>query len=438
MTKFFIKFILITTSFIIFPAISFAELSKILFTTNQQSIRVNILSEPMVIQAQDSSGGVYQTPETIDLKFTSTSPTGEFLGSTGNPAMQYMSKNTANRTFYYRDSTEGVFTITVNATGRDSGKNWNASQKITVASSDSVNNPPEKISSNTQSSQISLSQSATSGAAAPNYATQNSPLEVYAGGDRLTSPGSPTLFQALVKKNNVSNQAFDFFWSFGDGYIDKGALVSHTYKYAGEYAVILNAKIGDAFAISRLKVMAIEPDISISEEDSYIEISNNSNSEINLFNWKLINNGKGFIFQPDTIILAKSKIKIDKSFFIIKGQSEEGTVLKNSLGDRITSIPKLPKNKDLKEISSQIEKIQEQTNTLIDKAVVSNLIRVSTSPLFTTKLPDTNGISINLDKNRKTLKKNESGMPEKTTIYETPKKDNWVRRVFNFLIELFR
>ena len=107
-----------------------ADISKIVFTTEEQHIKQNELSGPITIQVQDSSGNTFQTPETIDLEFISSSETGEFLGSTGNPATKTMSRNTSNRTSYYKDSNEGSFVLTIKAVGRESGKSWEASQNI--------------------------------------------------------------------------------------------------------------------------------------------------------------------------------------------------------------------------------------------------------------------------------------------------------------------
>lgn len=117
------------------PSIALADISRIVFTTDPQTITPGTLSEAITIQTQDENGALFKTPETLDLIFESSSGSGEFLGGTGKSAQKYMSKNTGNRTFYYKDSSEGNFTITITATGRDSGSTWSASQEITVSAS---------------------------------------------------------------------------------------------------------------------------------------------------------------------------------------------------------------------------------------------------------------------------------------------------------------
>src|SRR3989344_3604686 len=254
------------------PSAVLAQVAQIVFTTEPQVTKPGELSGPITIQTQDSTGASYKTTETIDLEFGSTSGTGEFLGSTGNAVTKTMSKNTSNRTFYYRDSASGSFTISVKAMGRDSREIWNANQKITVSSGGESNDSSgEVLGTDTGSSSSVSSQSATSGAVAPLYATLSSQLEISAGADRLTSPGSPISLQAFIKKNSTSNQSLDFSWSFGDGNTGQGGLVTHMYKYPGEYAVVLNAKAGNTFAVSRLKVRVAVSDVVLSLGDGYIK-----------------------------------------------------------------------------------------------------------------------------------------------------------------------
>lgn len=135
MRKYFRLVFLLTILIFTFPSICSAEVSKLVFVTDSQMIAPDTLSEAITIQAEDENGESFQTTETIDLEFLSSSPSGEFLGGTGKPAQKYMSKNTAKRTFYYRDSGEGDFTLTINAKGRESGKEWTANQMIIVSGS---------------------------------------------------------------------------------------------------------------------------------------------------------------------------------------------------------------------------------------------------------------------------------------------------------------
>lgn len=115
---------------IFWPFFASAQVAQIVFTTSEQSIEPDATSSEIVIEAQDEFGNATKTPETIRLEFISTSPTGNFLGSTGAPSQKFISIGTTKRTFFYKDPTEGQFTLTVNASS--SAGSWSASQIITV------------------------------------------------------------------------------------------------------------------------------------------------------------------------------------------------------------------------------------------------------------------------------------------------------------------
>ncbi|KKP56345.1 MAG: hypothetical protein UR80_C0016G0005 [Parcubacteria group bacterium GW2011_GWB1_35_5] len=438
--KFTLGFLIIIaiSLFIIYATSAYAAgVEKIVFTTDPQSIKPNTLSGPMTIQAQDSGGNSFQTPETIDLEFTSSSPSGEFLGSTGNPATSYMSKNTANRTFYYRDSSEGNFTIIINARGRETLQEWSVTQQI-IISSDASQNLPEDDSSGEVlgiSSDQSTSSNSSSGDSTTNVSSLNSQLEIMAGNDRTTSPGSPIWFQATMKKNTTKANP-NLNWSFGDGNVGVGPLVSHTYKYAGDYVVVLSAKVGEIFSVSRFKVKVINSDIEVLDKGQYLEILNKSNTEINLFNWKIENGGKGFVFQPNTIILPNSSVKFDKSLLKLKGYDNSmGLSLKNYLGEEVFSVPDV-KETNLGEISLQMEDIQKQAYSLVNKAIAANLV-VENSPIpKEVSLSFSGEVKDDFIESAEPILEVLSSSTE-NIIYEVPKKEGVFVRLTKFIKRVF-
>lgn len=360
-----------------------SAIEKISFITDPQSIPTGTLSGPITIQAQDSSGSSLQTQETIDLEFLSSSPTGEFLGSSGSPATKTMNKNTANRTFYYRDYSSGNFIITVIAKGRDSGREWITKQNINVG----LSSQGEVLGVSTSGNENDVDKfegSSTSGPTFVNYSTPSSSLEVVFGKDRLTSVGSPISFQAFIKKNTYSNNnTVSFDWSFGDGYVGSGALVSHTYKYPGDYVVVLNSKSGNNFSTSRVRVKVVEPEIMIVEKEKFLEIWNNSPYEINLFKWKVVSFNKGFVFQPDTIILPNSKILVDKNLLTMKGEVGEVAHIVDSIGNVVSMATN--SYKDIlkqEEMKHQLDAILLETNAILDKAILNKLV-IERSPTKT-------------------------------------------------------
>ena len=413
----FLKYIFLTFLFLFFPAATFAQVSKIEFVTDPQSIKPNTLSSAITIQTQDSGGNSFQTPETIDLEFLSSSPTGNFLGSTGNSVTTYMSKNTANKTFYYKDSTEGTYTITINAKGRDTGEEWVATQQIIISSNasqnDNSNNDGEVLGASSDTASSGGSSSGES--SLTNVSSLSAQLEVQAGSDRATTPGSPIWFQATVKKNTAKANV-DLSWSFGDGNVGVGSLVSHTYKYPGDYVVVLSAKAGEIFSVSRLKVKVGTPDILVSDGGEYLEIQNKSNTEVNLFNWKLESSGKAYIFQPNTIILPKSSIKIDKSILSIKGYGiSPGISLKNYLGQEVFA------SNQIKEIN--LEEIPKSL-VFVSKPSPQQANVFSAVPAIEKEEPDSEYLL-------------QPATSTENIIYEAPKSESFVAKLTNFIKRVF-
>lgn len=424
--------ILILTLIVSLPFGVSAQISKIVFTTEEQHINPNELSGPITMQAQDSGGNPFQTPETIDLEFVSTSGTGEFLGSTGNPVTKTMSKNTSNRTFYYKDSTEGNFVLTVKATGRESGKTWEVSQNIFVGDSGS----PAILSANTTSTQSTSSGGSSSYVSTQLGSTQNMVLDISAGADRLVTVGTPITFQANIKKNTVQNAGLDFAWSFGDANVGVGKMVTHTYKYPGDYVAVLRATAGDIYSISRVKVRVIEPTINLYEYSDYIELHNGTNQEINLFNWKLTSEGKGFVFQADTIILPNSKITVDRGMMRMKGEKDGIAKLFDANGNILSVATKTLSKNELKNIENELAVAWKEVDAVMTKAQALNLIKenggmnvytqVSSVAKSDILAPEVLGESIDFDNMNEEI------------LYESPKKKSFVSNFFGFFVGLFR
>ena len=142
---------------------------------------------------------------------------------------------------------------------------------------------------------------------------ENPIFETSAGRERMALVGSPIEFNAeyIISQKDQCNPNFK--WSFGDGFDSIGKNIAHTYKYPGEYQIVLNGTCGDRSSISRTTVKVISPNISISNLSSGdTEIINNGITEINIGNWKIKNGQKIFVFPQDTIISANNKIVLSK------------------------------------------------------------------------------------------------------------------------------
>lgn len=127
-----INFILLTVFVFSIVSADSANITQINFTSSSQTIDTNAISAILTVQTQNAGGTLEQTSETNHLNFSSTSPTGEFSSSnvTWTPVTTLsMSTGTANKNFYYRDSTAGTHTLTISA----EGQTWtSATQNITI------------------------------------------------------------------------------------------------------------------------------------------------------------------------------------------------------------------------------------------------------------------------------------------------------------------
>lgn len=298
-------------------------IKQVVFLSEEQTVGVGEISGPIIVQTQNASGEAEKISETNDIYFSSTSGSGEFLGSTGNPVTTTMSKNTSSRTFFYRDSKEGVHTIQIEIIGRESGEKFKATQEITVGKATGSNQFSSKDTTESQTaSGISAHQNQK------DLATVSSSqgFKVDAGRPRVISIHTPLDFNAEVSGLKKSAKRLRFDWSFGDGTAGRGKEISHTYQFPGEYIVVVNGYQDDEYATSRIDVKVVDPQIEIvnvSAGLTAIEVRNNSNEEINLGGWLILSGQEKFIIAKDTIIKPRSKLHISTTF---SNQSDKVTL----------------------------------------------------------------------------------------------------------------
>jgi hypothetical protein len=133
---------------------------------------------------------------------------------------------------------------------------------------------------------------------------------------------------SFVAKNKVSkdlqNTKCNYVWNFGDGISEPGEKVEHIYKYAGNYNVILNGVCGNWRAVSRTVVKIVEAKLLINKkDDGAIEISNQGQYEINLFNWKISAGNLNYTFPMDTIISAGKAVTFPAEYLKIPTASSD-------------------------------------------------------------------------------------------------------------------
>ena len=439
-----IRYIILIAS-LMYTGTAFAEVSQFVFITSPQSISVGVNSDVITVQSQDSSGNSENIAETNDVLFTSTSQTGEFLSTSGNPVTTTMSKNTANKNFLYRDSTLGTHTITVTFTGRTSLKTFSASQQIDVGGSGSNNNSTSTATTTTQSvttttTQVSQSTGVSAHSSpAPLSTTENKiDFEISAGRDRLVMVGGPVLFKAsATKTQNVSEQNISYSWSFGDGVTGTGDDVRHTYRFAGNYTVVVNGSFSDKQAVSKILVKVVSPDLSIEKVSGGVSVFNKSKSEINLEEWSILGDNKNFIFPKDTLIPAGEKVVFADE---VSGISGDNIKIINPLGREFATsihpavIEREVASSDMNKIQAKIDEVKNAVakiqTEISPKAIVvqKENVPIKNNNVITKVIPQNNKDELaNVIQTIDLSKEEES-------VDQNP---GWAKRSFNFIKRLF-
>ncbi len=170
---------------------------------------------------------------------------------------------------------------------------------ITVGSSDS-----SAAAKEIEDSEISKAEHSDSQEEDPDFYSFN---DLSIGRDRIGSTGSPMEFK--VESGAGDGRKSDFYWNFGDGSTATGKEVTHTYKYPGQYVVVLDVSVSGREKSTRIDVQVTEPKIIISSASAdRIEIKNLSDKEVNLFGRALISGEDIFIIPKDTILKPEAEI----------------------------------------------------------------------------------------------------------------------------------
>jgi hypothetical protein len=139
-------------------------------------------------------------------------------------------------------------------------------------------------------------------------------LQVSSGRDRLGFTGIPLQFKAKIKKALGATSTLEHAWSMGDGVLQYGQTIWHTYVFAGDYSVILNSRTKQAEAVSKVRVRIIDPELSIPvATPEYIDIRNAGTYEVNLGEMILMTGQKRFFLPPDTIVDSQKTIHLPAS-----------------------------------------------------------------------------------------------------------------------------
>lgn len=117
-----------------------ANVDHIVFTTSEQSVEQNVVSGQINIQAQNSSNASEQLDTSNNqLQLTPSSVTGQFSENgtsgwttPGTEADFTFNNGWAQHHFYYKDSTQGSYSISAVLSADNGAQTWSASQDITI------------------------------------------------------------------------------------------------------------------------------------------------------------------------------------------------------------------------------------------------------------------------------------------------------------------
>lgn len=140
-------------------------------------------------------------------------------------------------------------------------------------------------------------------------------IKVEAGEGKTVFVGQKTLFQGKVfGLNGEEIKNARFLWNFGDGTINEGNPISHIYRYFGEYIVILNASSGIYANSDQLRVKVSAPPLKITGlkpgENGFVEISNQSNYELDISGFGFSDGKKYFYFPENSMISPNSRLLV--------------------------------------------------------------------------------------------------------------------------------
>ncbi len=372
-----------------------------------------------------------------------------------------------------KDSAENIIHSLNFSTGWTAGDSttkktmqWNGSIWITASSTPGIINISTSSSTSDTTDETATTTSQTANTTTPSNQTtptiisaHSSPVplsstenkiefEISAGRDRLAMVGNKLVFKAVpTKLQNMSESGITYFWSFGDGTIAQGNNISHAYKFAGDYSVVVNANYSDKQAVSRSQVKIISPNISLAKIPEGTEIFNKSETEINLENWSLVSPRKTFVFPADTLIPKGKKITFADD---TTGMSDETIQLINPLGKEFGSIKRVETEEtkpaiinsesiNLSEIQAKIEEVKNAITQIYEKSQLSKSDNETGATSFTSISESTKtGLALTpvLDVGTN-IKENVDQTINTATVFEATQQKGFVSTIFSWPIKGF-
>lgn len=376
-----IKISLFLVVCVVVPVSVCAQATSFSITTSPQTIAPNAVSEAITVSAESAVG------QTTCILLSSSSGTGQFSSSASNwssVSAVTMSKNTTNRTFYYKDSASGSYTLSVRIAPKPesvsaSCASWEdaqaavqntATQTITIGTSQ-TQTPPQSDATTT----TPVVQSQTSNNTVSSYVPPPQPqIFAYAGKDRDVISGADITFEGIAydrKGAMLDTTTVRFVWNFGDGARAEGSSVKHHFVVPGRYAVILDIAQALSSASHRIIVTAQPVSISVSVRDGrHIALRNTSGRDLDLSDWFLRTGTGMFRLPPHTTLLSDTEVMFPQEITRLAISSKDdvallypnGTVAALAGAPVVTALPTAIQEEAF-HVSSVVPEKHKETNT---------------------------------------------------------------------------
>lgn len=128
--------------------------------------------------------------------------------------------------------------------------------------------------------------------------------------------GAPIIFsgEAVDSKKKPIDNAY-YSWTFGDGETGSGKIVSHIFRYTGDYIVVLDVSPGYGIpgVSTRLKILVSPAFLRASPHDaisSAVDIINEGTKDVDLSSWVIEGDSRRFTFPEHTMLLAGATITL--------------------------------------------------------------------------------------------------------------------------------
>ena len=129
-----------------------------------------------------------------------------------------------------------------------------------------------------------------------------------------------------------------FLWNFGDGTLQEGKSLYHTYYYPGEYVASLTVSSGEYSATDSVVVNVVEPLITVTlADDNRIVLENGAAHQVDISGWSIQNDKDRFVFPVGTVLLGGREVTFARKVTGLRVLENDVLALKYPNGDIYTT-----------------------------------------------------------------------------------------------------